>query len=193
MLLAAKQEAFEESIKLKNQFRNLDEDEVEFLDSVLESTRKKELDVRRDTSEQLNLFRRQQEKADKTLLENGERIDDTTAEEKAEAGESQWAVNAKKRKRAKEREGLKGIKLQRSSTSQASNELNHNEPGRERVESISSSLTRPDEKRSLSTCTRPPTAAAANTITETARVAETLKVSSGAALGLADYSSDEED
>lgn len=65
----AKQEAFEEKMKLKNQFRALDEDEVEFLDSIMESTRAQEAAVKKETAEQLELFRRQREEAEKALLE----------------------------------------------------------------------------------------------------------------------------
>lgn len=117
ILLAAKQEAFEESIKLKNQFRNLDEDEAEFLDSVLESTRAKEDAVKKETTEQLDLFRRQQEEADKALLDatgDEKEIEETAVS--PTTGESQWAVNARKRKRLKEKEVLKGVKLRKSST-----------------------------------------------------------------------------
>ena len=117
-LLAAKEEAFQESIKLKNQFRNLDEDEVEFLDSVLESTRKKEEEVKKETSEQLDLFRRQQEEKDKELLEGGEEVEGKAGSPTAGESQSQWAVNARKRKRTKEndRAGLKGLKLRKSSS-----------------------------------------------------------------------------
>lgn len=117
-VLAAKEEAFQESIKLKNQFRNLDEDEVEFLDSVLESTRKKEEEVKKETSEQLDLFRRQQEEKDKELLEGGEEIEGKAGSPTAGESQSQWAVNARKRKRTKEidRAGLKGLKLRKSSS-----------------------------------------------------------------------------
>ena len=117
-ILAAKEEAFQESIKLKNQFRNLDEDEVEFLDSVLESTRKKEEEVKKETSEQLDLFRRQQEEKDKELLEGGEEADGKAGSPTAGESQSTWAVNARKRKRAKEndRGGLKGLKLRKSSS-----------------------------------------------------------------------------
>ena len=117
--LAAKQEAFEESTKLKNQFRNLDEDEVEFLDSVLESTRAKEEAVKKETTEQLDLFRKQQEEADKAILEEVDEAEVGTGEAKAgspTAEGSAWAVNARKRKRVKEKEGLKGIKLRKSSS-----------------------------------------------------------------------------
>ena len=112
--VAAKQEAFEESTRLKNQFRNLDEDEVEFLDSVLESTRAKEAAVKKETSQQLDQFRRQQEEADKVLL------DGATAEDpKPTSEESQWVVNARKRKRAKERDSVQGLKIRKSSTNEA--------------------------------------------------------------------------
>lgn len=115
--LAAKQEAFEESIKLKNQFRSLDEDEVEFLDSVLESTRAKEAAVKKETIEQLDLFRRQQEEADKALLL---RDDDGTGQGIGSSNleEEQWKTTAKKRKRVGEKETLKGVKLRKPSTSE---------------------------------------------------------------------------
>lgn len=121
-MLVAKQEAFEESIRLKNQFRNLDEDEVEFLDAVLESTRAKEEAVKKETSEQLDIFRRQQEEADKALLSEDIIAGDTHTSGKAEtlSTEAQWAINARKRKRAKDKDGLKGVKLRKSSTSEAS-------------------------------------------------------------------------
>lgn len=113
---AAKEEAFQESIKLKNQFRNLDEDEVEFLDSVLESTRVKEQAVKKETSEQLDLFRRQQEEAEKALLDEGIKAGDAAASPTGPSSDTQWALNAKKRKRAKEDKGLKGLKIRKSSS-----------------------------------------------------------------------------
>ena len=69
MSLAAKQAEFEESIRLKNQFKNLDEDDVDFLDSVLETERAKEEAVRRETAEQLDVYRKQQAAAQKVDLE----------------------------------------------------------------------------------------------------------------------------
>lgn len=117
-VVAAKEEAFQESIKLRNQFRNLDEDEVEFLDSVLESTRKKEEEVKKETSEQLDLFRRQREEKDKELLESAEEAGGKVGSPTAGEARSPWAVNARKRKRAKEndRAGLKGVKRRESSS-----------------------------------------------------------------------------
>ncbi|KAI9768351.1 MAG: hypothetical protein M1840_004959 [Geoglossum simile] len=117
-----KQEAFEESIRLKNQFRSLDEDEVEFLDSVLESTRAREAALKKETTEQLDAFRKQQEEADKAAF----REEDEAAGAAAGVGggsggllgeEEQWALSSRKRKKGREKEGLKGVKLQRTSSS----------------------------------------------------------------------------
>ncbi|EAW22878.1 PSME3-interacting protein [Aspergillus fischeri NRRL 181] len=96
----AKQEAFEEKIKLKNQFRSLDEDEVEFLDSIMESTRAQEAAVKKETAEQLELFRRQREEAEKALLENS-----STDVVPSNDGED-WKIPARKRRRDKSKELL---------------------------------------------------------------------------------------
>jgi hypothetical protein len=113
--LAAKQEAFEEANRLKNQFRALDQDEAEFLDSVLESTRKEEERVKRETAEGLAFFRQQQEEADKKARRGSEGA--AIEEGSPTLGEESWVAGGRKRKRAKEKEGLKGVKIRRSSTS----------------------------------------------------------------------------
>ena len=113
--LAAKQEAFEEANRLKNQFRALDEDEVEFLDSVLESTRAEEARVKRETAEGLALFRKQQEEADKKARRGSDGAVNDEGSPTAE--EESWIAGGRKRKRTKDKEGLKGVKLRRSSTS----------------------------------------------------------------------------
>ncbi|KAL2043647.1 hypothetical protein N7G274_003954 [Stereocaulon virgatum] len=192
---AAQQEAFEESIKLKNQFRNLDEDEIEFLDSVLESTRAKEEAVKRETAEQLDLFRRQQEEADKALLEEGFCKEEEAKAGSPTAGESQWAVNARKRKRAKEKEGSKLVKIRRSSTSEglkrlgsASQELEKATAGPAAIDIKETEVTlspkaKPEAKATDATHTSPPTHSSAATSPRT----------KPGALGLAGYSSDEDD
>ncbi|KAE9376774.1 hypothetical protein N431DRAFT_331037 [Stipitochalara longipes BDJ] len=112
---AAKQEAFEEANRLKNQFRALDQDEVEFLDSVLESTRKEEDRVKRETAEGLALFRQQQEEADKKARRGS---DGAAVEEGPPTVEEEsWGSGGRKRKRMKDKEGLKGVKIRRSSIS----------------------------------------------------------------------------
>ena len=115
---AAKQDAFEESIRLKNQFRNLDEDEVEFLDSVLESTRVKEAAVKEETTKQLKHFRRQQEESDRSLLRELAGQGGTQAENLGSPPdmESSWIVNTRKRKRNKEKDMVNIVKLRKSSS-----------------------------------------------------------------------------
>ncbi|KAJ5366589.1 hypothetical protein N7541_000530 [Penicillium brevicompactum] len=95
----AKQEAFEEKSRLRNQFRSLDEDEVDFLDSVMESTRAQEAAVKKDTADQLEAFRRQREKAEKVLQDSplGEEDEDWTAPRKRRR-EKQNSLFPKKRK-----------------------------------------------------------------------------------------------
>ncbi|KAF2842522.1 hypothetical protein M501DRAFT_1022486 [Patellaria atrata CBS 101060] len=105
---AAKQEAFEESIKLKHQFRSLDADEIDFLDAVHESTRAKEAAIKKETTEQLNLFRKQQEEVERaaTVAE-----DDSKHSNEGEKWEAR-----RKRKRERERI-LGGVKLRRKESS----------------------------------------------------------------------------
>lgn len=106
---AAKQDAFEESIKLKNQFRSLDDDEIEFLDSVLESTRAREAAVQKETSEELEHFRKQQEEAGKAIAAQGE-------DGSPEVLEEQWTTKGKKRRRSHVKESLVGLKLRKTSS-----------------------------------------------------------------------------
>ncbi|KAK2795355.1 hypothetical protein FQN50_009746 [Emmonsiellopsis sp. PD_5] len=116
---AAKQDAFEESIKLKNQFRSLDEDEVEFLDSVLESTRAQEAALKRETMEQLEVFHRQRQQMDKAFIA-GTDIPGPADSNGTKAGsppdEEQWVTSGRKRRRGKDKEAFPGVKLRKSSS-----------------------------------------------------------------------------
>lgn len=108
---------------MKNQFRNLDEDEIEFLDSVLESTRAKEEALKKETAEQVSLFRRQQEEADRAILNQTNDTEGGTATGKANdltGGDYQWATNTWKKRKRVEKEGLKGIKLRKASSMESS-------------------------------------------------------------------------
>ncbi|KAF2266834.1 hypothetical protein CC78DRAFT_552221 [Lojkania enalia] len=106
---AAKQEAFEEATRLKNQYRALDDDEAEFLDSVLEQTRKQEAAVRKETLEQLDLFRKHQEEAERLVLMEQ---DGSPGKEDTK----QWIASGRKRKKGVDAGLLKGIKLRKSSS-----------------------------------------------------------------------------
>lgn len=121
-LKAAKQEAFEEASRLKNQFRSLDDDEVEFLDSVLESTRAKEAEVKRETRDQLDAFRQLQNNAEKAAAAQEREGGDDLDGEKQGGGET-WAAGPRKRKKG--REGiLGGVKIRRTSMAEKQQEIN---------------------------------------------------------------------
>lgn len=110
---------------MKNQFRSLDEDEVEFLDSVLESTREREREVKKETSEMLEIWRKRREEMDKqaALGGGGGSLEDGVgvAGVDGEGSGEKWGVSSgKKRKKDRgEREGmggLKGVKIRRASS-----------------------------------------------------------------------------
>ena len=82
---------------------------------MLESTRAKEEAVKKETSEQLEIFRRQREEADKAALDDpGTTQDVATGSGSPVEGES-WTTS-KKRRRGKEKDALKGIKLRKTSS-----------------------------------------------------------------------------
>lgn len=105
---------------------------MEFLDSVLESTRAKEAALKKETQEQLEVFRKQQENADRVQL-----LDDD-AERRAksalpEASEEQWKTTGRKRRRVAEKEGLKGVKLRKSSSTSETPALEQKPHDRDRA------------------------------------------------------------
>lgn len=116
---AAKQEAFEESNRLTNQFRSLDEDEIEFLDSVQERARAKELAEKKHTKEHLEEFRKAQEEAERAAKE----LDAAAAAPLTTVGETSWAVGARKRKKGKEKDGIGGLKIRRTSTGEKAKDI----------------------------------------------------------------------
>lgn len=140
----AKQEAFEEKIKLKNQFRSLDQDEVEFLDSVLESTRAQEAAVKKETAEQLEAFRQQREEAEKALLE------DTSADVRPSAEGEDWKISSRKRRRDKKDVLIPGKKRKSTSESVSENP----------AETEQKSDTKPAEKGRISASDSAPKAPA---------------------------------
>jgi thioredoxin-like negative regulator of GroEL len=105
---------------LKNQFRSLDEDEVDFLDSVLESTRAHEAAVKRETTEQLELFRKQQEKVDAALVAADARKEALVATKSTDDAESElWTVGGRKRKKRRH-DVQQGLKLRKTSSGEGS-------------------------------------------------------------------------
>ncbi|KAJ5383119.1 hypothetical protein N7517_001030 [Penicillium concentricum] len=196
----AKQEAFEEKSRLRNQFRSLDEDEVDFLDSVLESTRAQEAAVKKETADQLEAFRRQREEAQKALL--GSTSPDVTPVQ----GED-WAALARKRRRDKQRDLLiPGKKRKGSATENADGKETHSgNDSQQQAGAASSSTKKLDQGTSKSNEATPAASVTAsetaNPVTQPKVVTDTekgqLKTKSptkppAVSLGLGGYSSDSE-
>ncbi|KAK1246902.1 hypothetical protein MKX08_000704 [Trichoderma sp. CBMAI-0020] len=100
---AAKQAAFEEQLKLKNQFRALDNDEIDFLDEVRAKEKADEARAKKELETGLKAFRERQKST------GGEASAAANEDEASRGGEDEeWVVGGRKRKRH-EREML-GVK-----------------------------------------------------------------------------------
>lgn len=69
--------------------------------------------MKKETTEQLDIFRRQQEEVDKAIMSEEVGVGDSSLVGGNPPVESQWAINARKRKRAKGREALLGAKVRK--------------------------------------------------------------------------------
>jgi hypothetical protein len=106
-----KQAEFEEKARYKLHVA-LDDEEADYLDSVLEKKRQEEANVKKETFEQLDLFRRQREEAERKA--RGLEEESTEAPKEEDVG--QWAAVGRKRKKGSEAGLLKGVKLRKSSS-----------------------------------------------------------------------------
>jgi hypothetical protein len=106
-----KQAEFEEKARYKLHVA-LDDEEADYLDSVLEKKRLEEANVKKETFEQLDLFRRQREEAERKARGLEEEITEAPREEDV----GQWAAVGRKRKKGSEAGLLKGVKLRKSSS-----------------------------------------------------------------------------
>ncbi|KAK3323709.1 N-terminal domain of NEFA-interacting nuclear protein NIP30-domain-containing protein [Cercophora scortea] len=108
----AKQAAIDEANRLKNQFRALDDDEIEFLDGVRERKRADEERVRRETEEGVRAFRERQRRGGGGGEEgkgDGEG-DGSAGSEEEEGGEEEWVLGGgRKRRRGERRRGGVGV------------------------------------------------------------------------------------
>lgn len=176
----AKQEAFEQAARYKLHV-TLNDDEADYLEGLLEAKRKEELNVKKETREQLELFRRQQEEAERKALEE----DNTEAPKEDQV---QWAAPGRKRKKGPDSTLLRGIKLRKSSS--ATEE-------RQTVETSSSEKEKGAlsalGKDAASSAANPTTASPAVTASKTSVASPPAKPSNMLSLGLGYASSDEDD
>ncbi|OQE16551.1 hypothetical protein PENFLA_c027G03975 [Penicillium flavigenum] len=183
----AKQEAFEEKSRLRNQFRSLDEDEVEFLDSVLESTRAKEAAVKRETAEQLEAFHRRREEAQKALLES--------ASDAAPAQGQEWTALARKRRNDKHKNSLIAGKKRKASVTEKTTgkDTQNGEDSQKQAGAGGSSTKKLDQGTSKSDKATPATQSKVVTDTEKGQVKpKSPPKPTPVSLGLGGYSSDSE-
>lgn len=106
---------------MRNQFRSLDDDEADFLDSILESTRAKEAQVKRETAEQLDAFRKQRQAAEEALVEGKAVTESGKTQARSPGREDTWAMSTRKRRRIKEKDD--GIPKLRKKLSTAADDL----------------------------------------------------------------------
>lgn len=162
------------------------------MDSVLESTRAEEDKVKKETAEGLELFRKQQEEVDKKAkaAEN----DGSQIQEGSTAREDEWGATGRKRKRTKDKEVLKGVKVRRASSSaeQASSSSSKD----------LSTKSAKDESSSVAKSTKQPTPEDSAKVSDTEPKKVAPKPASAKTppppppkkgLGLVDYGSDEDD
>ena len=82
-----KQAEFEEKARYKLHVA-LDDEEADYLDSVLEKKRQEEANVKKETAERLDLFRRQREEAEK----KARGLEEEGTEAPQDEGTGQWAA-----------------------------------------------------------------------------------------------------
>ncbi|KAI0882893.1 uncharacterized protein GGS22DRAFT_42151 [Annulohypoxylon maeteangense] len=182
---AAKQAAFEEQNRIRNQFRALDDDEIEFLEGVQDERREEEERIKRETEERLARFRKAQKKSASGPTDDD---DDDVGEGVVKSGGNEdggvsvddpvsWGAAGKKRKRDKESKSIvKGVK-KRASVYEKSVEV----PSAA-VAAVEKKPVTDFEPKSSTTAdkTKPPAPKAAPVITKPS-------------LGLVDYGSDDDD
>lgn len=173
---------------MKHQFRALDEDDAEFLDSLLESTRAKEAAIKKETAEQLAEFHRQREQAERAMLESASKETAPTGAPEKE----QWVTSGRKRKRAK-KELLPQTKVQKSSTVASPPAQEASAAERSASEHPKqASTSKPQKTQQRSPGKIPSTAGSEDQGEQTCEAEPTSKAASTGSKGLVAYSSDDE-
>lgn len=178
---AAKQAAFEEANRLRNQFRALDDDEVDFLDGVVAQERQEEEMKKREVEKGLERFKEAQKKgvaaaiaatgADAPLGQNGEDV-------------NEWSSAAASRKRKREKDVKVGIKGLKRRTSEQDKEEDGEETSTDKA---TATKEKNESKGTLGKSEESQTTATKGELPPTKPAAAKPK------LGLVDYGSDNDD
>lgn len=166
---------------MTNQFRSLDEDEIEFLDSVQEAARSKELADRKATKEGLEEFRKQQEEAERAAKEQEGAVSPPTVSES-------WGVGPRKRKKGKEKDGIGGLKIRRTESEEQAKKV---EGTQESTTATTTKKAKTDEQTTPSSVAQPSRQEQSDKQSPVAP-APVSPPAPAAGLGLGAYSSDED-
>ncbi|KAI1467643.1 uncharacterized protein F4812DRAFT_430340 [Daldinia caldariorum] len=201
-MTAAKQAAFEEKTRISNQFRALDDDEIDFLEGVRDERRVEEERVRRETEERLASFRQAQKatgNAAAAAVDDGG--GDVAREDNGDGGGvggvGEWVGVGKKRKRSdKEAKSIvKGVKRRPSRSEKEAHESG-GEKTSDTTSEVQKAKTGPESKPIAADVTTN-TDAKPSVVKDQAKPAEEKKVQENpkpkSKFGLVDYGSDEDD
>lgn len=169
---AAKQAAFEEQNRIRNQFRALDDDEIDFLDGVLDERRVEEERIKRETAERLASFREAQKTAG---------VAEDTGDANDESGAVAWGGAGKKRKRT-EKEAKSIVKGVRRRTSESEKD----------VDAAAAPQPAPKDTEAKATPVPKSDDASKSSAAEQVKIPP-AKPQEKPKLGLVDYGSDEDD
>ncbi|KAI2780613.1 hypothetical protein F4815DRAFT_122817 [Daldinia loculata] len=181
---AAKQAAFEEKTRISNQFRALDDDEIDFLEGMRDERRVEEERVKRETEERLASFR-QAQKATGTTTSSGDAEDGDVVHEGIDDDVGAWTGGAKKRKRPDKevKTIVKGVKRRASGSEKE-------------VERAAAPDTRPEGPKAKTESKPIPNARASSDPKSSKPIEEKMvqeEPKPKPKLGLVDYGSDEDD
>ncbi|CAK7213714.1 hypothetical protein SBRCBS47491_001899 [Sporothrix bragantina] len=175
---AAKQAAFEEQHKLKNQFRALDEDEIEFLDGLEADARAAEAQRRAEMAAGLDAFRAAQGGGGgggaKKESGGGGDDDDVHDDGSGLFGDTAWAVGRKRKRRADNKTTAFPNLKRKGSTADKEDKVDK----AEKAEKAEKETPQKEVETKAEAATAPPPKAPPKT---------------KAALGLGDYGSDDDD
>ncbi|EPQ64076.1 Bgt-4711 [Blumeria graminis f. sp. tritici] len=150
----AKQEAFEEAHRLKHQFRALDADEADYLESMRTKAREAELRRQTETSELLQKYRQQRTAADElATVSHGSVNTSSTANIGMKAVNTDpWLPGLKKRKRPKPHpsQALKLLKVHQPSAQKGEDNVTRESASSENFQS-SSQISHEVEEQSVKT------------------------------------------
>jgi len=160
---------------------------VDFLDSINDLTRQKEAEVRKETAENLDKFRKLQEEAEQKAVMGEDAAGDGTVGGGAGAdGEEQvsWVPGAgRKRKKGKEeKEGVKGLKMRK--TSSTAEDASKSELAKAEIKPTTATKSATSSTAALTNDKPPPAPSVAPS--------EVAATKPAAGLGLNGYSSDED-